>query len=214
LASINPQEAVARIKQKSLVNITVLRGSNPRSRVRSLDFDVDDSHVYEEILYSDCNQSLSQGGASQGHSQVFLSQDDNGGGSVTSGSHFSSSRNKPAKMEDRSQRLQNQQQLSSSSLQLSYGRERTVGGKPAKNPRERGSKDSGLSSGSSGHQDDADPSQGRHGFVGNPHAGENSMQHNRICRTSSGGSGSYHPEHCVSNIHCRVEGDYEVEVSL
>ena len=132
---------------------------------------------------------------------------------MASGSHFSTSKNKPAKMEDRNQRLQNQhQQLSSSLLQLSYARERNIAGKPAKNPRERGSKDSGLSSGSSVHQDDADPSQGRHGFVGNPHAGESSL-HNRLCRTGSGGSGSYLPEHCVSNIHCRVEGDFEVEVS-
>lgn len=214
LSTINPQEAVARIKEKTLVTITVQRGSNPHSNRQGVDPE-GDNHVYDEILYTDClSQNLSQG-LSQGHSQGF---DENlpGGGGGGGGMAFNHLplKNKPGKnhSEDKGQRLRLQQQLSSSSLQLQHVRDRTMGGKQGKAPRERGSKDSGLSSGSSVHQDDMDPSQGKHN-LGGPHGGEGPLLH-RLCRTSSGGSGSYLPEQQVSSVHCRIEGDLEVEVSL
>ncbi len=192
-----------------MVTITVLRGTNTHSHSQGVDYD---NHVYDEILYTDCSQGLSQG-QSQGHSQGF-SQDEGLPGGVMSSNHLlPKSKLGKSSSDDKNQRLRMQQQLSSSSLQLQYGRDRVAMSKQGKVPRERGSKDSGLSSGSSGHQDDLDPSPGRHTFVGAPHGMENT-KHHRISRTGSGGSGSYQPEQQVSNMHCRVEGDSEVEVSV
>ena len=54
LGRMNPGEAVARIKDKTLVTVTVVRGEKPTSHSHK-------EHIYDEILYSDASQfSLSQ----------------------------------------------------------------------------------------------------------------------------------------------------------
>lgn len=141
ITSISPQEAVARIKEKTLVTLTVHRGV---ARVER------DQHLYDEIFYSD--SQLSQQNLSQ--------QDDNmslnfptyprAKGGVTGGQG------------DENQR--SHRKPSSSSVATGSGR-RT---KPMHqvvhqtNQGTRGSQDSGLSTGSSVHHEHED------GFAGRP----------------------------------------------
>lgn len=114
-----PQEAVARIKEKTLVTLTVLRGvdCNKRSGERA-DRGIDD-HVYDEILYTDfqLSQNLSQ-------------QDENTPINMASGGYPKSSSKGRVPMS---------RGTSHHHLHTCKGRDKG------------GSKDSGLSSGSSTH---------------------------------------------------------------
>ena len=53
LCRLSPQESVARIKEKSVVTLTVLRQGGHETSKK-------DEHIYDEILYADLTQNLSQ----------------------------------------------------------------------------------------------------------------------------------------------------------
>lgn len=190
LTSISPQEAVARIKEKPFVILTVHRGLGVNE------------HVYDEIFYSDSQLS-------QNNSQ----QDENMPLNVVSS--YPKPRVRAVTTVEESQRYQNQhrQGVSSNGAPVSGAHHLKQPAHRALHPQvafpqgmERGSKDSGLSSGSSTHQD-SEVNISRQGF-----AGKRESYHSYAGSQGSQGSHVSRGSHQVSNSHCRIEGNYEVEV--
>lgn len=182
ITSISPQEAVARIKEKTLVTLTIRRG------VAEAEFD---QHVYDEIFYSD--SQLSQQSLSQ--------QDENMSGLNQTTFPRAKSRGTGRHGEE-GQRYH--RHPSSSTITTGSGRRpmHSLVVHPT-NPTqqgslERGSKDSGLSSGSSTHQEHE---ESRHGIAWRPEL----QQHHGSLRGSQGSQSS-------SNGRSNIEGSYEVEV--
>lgn len=148
-----------------------------------------DDHVYDEIFYS---ENLSQNLSQQSLSQNLSQQDEN-----TPFNMASSSSSRPrVRMEDTGH---HPPPPSSSATPRGKHAHRVLHHQH-KSPQgmEKGSKDSGLSSGSSTHQDQED----RQG-----------LQYRS--RTQSQGSQSSQGSQLEqrSNGRCRIEGNYEVEVS-
>lgn len=180
ITSISAQEAVARIKEKTLVTLTIHRGM---AKVEH------DQHLYDEIFYSD--SQLSQQSLSQQDDSMSLNfptypraKSRGGKGDENQGYH---------------------RNPSSSSLATATGRctkpmHRVV---HQTNPSqqgtmERGSKDSGLSSGSSTHQEHEE----------NRHAGRLPEPH----RHRMGSQGSQESHGSQGSGSGMVEGNFEVEV--
>ncbi len=230
LISISPPEAVARIKEKTLVTLTVQRGNTGSA---SGGGGGGGEHVYDEIFYSDLSQQ----------SQHSSQQDEN---TPLNMSTFPRPRGTGGRMAavgtmDDSQRYYRQPHALSSPApppptggqphpqhNHHHHHHHCSGAKPAhrgagpvshhahphsKPPQgvEKGSKDSGLSSGSSTHQEGGGAAEDRHAFL------QGGKSHHR--RLGSQGSQGSHPggsqwvEQC-SNDRCRIEGSYEVEVSF
>ena len=130
LCRLSPQESVARIKEKSVVTLTVLRSGSHESLKK-------DEHIYDEILYADLTQNLSQ---------PNLLQDENFPPTPPPMDfRFSPSPRRKYSMpilDDPSTRMPKPVRPISSSANCTY--------KITSSQGEQTSKDSGLSSGSSG----------------------------------------------------------------
>ena len=217
---MDPQEAVARIKDKPTVSLTVLRGfPKPAHITRTKS---DQEHIYDEILYADA-----------------LSQQDENFPPVMSAalSALQARRHRLPMMDDqpmRSSKAAHKRPVSPAGNTFF----RTSSGPPAPKHQSHhrshrshqvragesnGSKDSGLSSGSSGtgrHR--ADEVQPNHHVVGDVHAFERSiydrrsgrMDHNaaRKMLFENGRRASDTSLQASVRRNCRIEGDYEVEV--
>ena len=226
---------MARIKEKTLVTLTVHRGGSNISSGGGSASGGGGDHVYDEIFYSDLSQqsqhSLSQQDENTPLNMATYPRPRGTGGRTTAINTVDESQRyhrhppplhpaptspaPPPPVSNVQQHQQQHQQRSTRSLQR-------VGHPPHHAPHkppqgmEKGSKDSGLSSGSSTHQEGgggggvADNS--RHAFL--QHGGKSNHR-----RQGSQGSQGSHPggsqwvEQC-SNERCRIEGSYEFEVSL
>lgn len=186
IADIGPQESVVRIKDRTLVTLTIHRG-----------LDLGGEHLYDEIFYSDSrnnSQDLSQ------------SQDENTPSNMTS--TYPRPRGRTAVRLEENQRYYNHPLPASTPAtpttaanggHLNVRPVHRAVQRHSSGPLEKGSKDSGLSSDGSTHQDCMEDS--RHvGFTGTPEP-----YHVRM-----GSQGS----HCSSSEHSRIEGNYEVEVCV
>ena len=177
-----------------MVTITVVRGLESKLRKGK-----DDDHIYDEILYSD-NHCLSQ-------SDENLPANSDG----TAASGHSLPKRKTGKVpsvmpEDKNPRFRTQKMMQQQLLP----RDKMMGGKRS---MQQGSKDSGLSSGSSNHQDSEEPHQGRLLCSPGPLVGDSHLQ--QLSRTGSGGGSTGNLlKQQTSCQSCRTEGNYEVEVSL
>ena len=185
IAVIGPQESVARIKEKTLVTLTIHRGLDSGE------------HLYDEIFYSD----------SRNNSQELSQQDENIPSNMTS--TYPRPRGRTAVGAEESQRYYNHSVPAvTATTTVTNGSHLNV--RPmhravqrhSSGPLEKGSKDSGLSSDGSVHQDCCED---RHaGFTGTP-------EPYRV-RVGSQGSHSSGSEH--GRIEGRIEGNYEVEVCV
>ncbi len=190
---------MARIKEKTLVTLTVLRGLEWRQGGGP------EEHLYDEILYTDSlSQNLSQ-------------QDENSLSVVMAAGYPKQKKRSPSILEDNlNQKSRHSNSTSGGGTHLvpvqrkdyhvsnlsTHHHHHSPAGKSSSFRIERGSRDSGLSSGSSNHHDDE--AQNRHGFVMNPEPNH--------CRQGSYESQSYKCVGKLSSSHCRREGNYEVEV--
>ena len=204
LCKINPKEAVARIKDKTVVTITVLRGDEYQQQNTSQK----EEHIYDEILYADLCPALTGTDENYPPASVMASP----------GFSKDSLQKRRAPMQED---LQNKRPASPLANHIERATSSAQNG-------EKGSKDSGLSSGSSGH-----------GFSRHERAGESqkSVAHpnlgNALNRSVGGrssyrteremmrnflksqkGSGRTHQLHTQSSKrrNYRIEGGYEVEV--
>ena len=211
LSRMNPQEAVARIKDKTLVTLTVIRNSN----TQQMDYNfssIPEEHIYDEILYTDSlSQNLSQ-------------QDENFPPFATKES--SSSR----KHGRRRQRKDGQNRPSKLALKRSTSPvansaflRPTPGNQGSPHSGEKGSKDSGLSSGSSGskHQEEEQQQQQQEQQGEVPmdrsQAGRLSYRTEQEIAKNFLKTQQKYQESAVlvpSSRNCRIEGEYEVEVRL
>lgn len=252
LARIDPQEAVARIKDKPVVALTVLRGFPKPAHLNRSKSDQEAQHIYDEIMYAD---ALSQ-------------QDENLPPVISAGvSALNARKHRLPMMEDppnRSSKAAHKRPVSPAGNTFF----RTSSGPPApkhqshnrshqshrsnhhhlhqQHPHQtrhlpggesKGSKDSGLSSGSSGTggrhhhtlQHDVVVGQPQH-VVGDMRAFERSIYEGRSnFRTEQDVARKYHFEEgssgrrasdsgspaaaqLVARKNCRIEGEYEVEV--
>ena len=201
IAAIGAQEAVARIKEKTHVTLTVLRG---------VAYSPDDQHVYDEIFYSD--SQLSQQSLSQQEDMSFnltAPRPPKGGSklvveetahhrqltpSSSAGSGGGSQWPKPV------HRVMQQTMPPTSGVAM-----------------EKGSRDSGLSSGSSTHHDGSEETPNRRSRHHQQHQQQQHQQHQqqqhqrrqgrRHERVGSQGSQG-------SQSSGSLEGNYESEVCL
>ena len=225
LTAIHPQEAVARIKDKTLVTLTILRGLVPPSKQGTHASD----HIYDEILYAD--QQLSQNLSQQedGFPQFMAT-------GLLRDPSFASHRHRAAAMnEDDSLRLHaqalnrrpssplatvkefQQQQHQMESTPMTTGQSTL--------PGEKGSKDSGLSSGSSNspeHKDKGFKCQDgvvypedapfeRLANLRQSYRTEREMVKNFLKTKKKEGT-QLEVAETDSKRNCRIEGEYEVEV--
>lgn len=182
---------MARIKEKTLVTLTVHRGVAPQ----------DQQHLYDEILYSDSqlSQNLSQPDENMPLTPAYTGVRPRG---------------RPALLVEENQRSPHPQSPHPQSPHLQSPHPRLPsssghrGGKPVHRvvlqqpPQgvEKGSKDSGLSSqGSSNHHNHHDNEEGRRPEPHHVRMGSQGSQESRGSQSSGSG-------------HSRVEGNYEVEV--
>lgn len=227
LTAIHPQEAVARIKDKTLVTLTILRGLVPPSKLHKQGTHISD-HIYDEILYADQQQQLSQN----------LSQQEDGFPPfMTTGlirdPSFASRRHRMAITEDDSFRTPAHALLRRPSSPLETVKEfqhhRMESGLPINGhttlPGEKGSKDSGLSSGSSNspeHKDKGFKCQDgvvypedtpfeRLANLRTSYRTEREMLKNFLKTRKKEGT-ELEVEETDSKRNCRIEGEYEVEV--
>lgn len=205
LCKINPKEAVARIKDKTVVTITVLRGDEYQQQNTSQK----EEHIYDEILYADLCPALSQSDENYPPAPVMASP----------GFSKDSLQKRRAPMQED---LQNKRPASPLANHIERATSSAQNG-------EKGSKDSGLSSGSSGHgfsrHERAGESQKSvaHPNLGNAlnrsvgarssYRTEREMMRNFL--KSQKRSGHTHQLHTQSSKrrNYRIEGGYEVEVS-
>ena len=205
LCKINPKEAVARIKDKTVVTITVLRGDEYQQQNTSQK----EEHIYDEILYADLCPALSQSDENYPPAPVMASP----------GFSRDSLQKRRAPMQED---LQNKRPASPLANHIERATSSAQNG-------EKGSKDSGLSSGSSGHgfsrHERAGESQKSvaHPNLGNAlnrsvgarssYRTEREMMRNFL--KSQKRSGHTHQLHTQSSKrrNYRIEGGYEVEVS-
>ena len=198
LCKINPKEAVARIKDKTVVTITVLRGDEYQQQ----DTSQKEEHIYDEILYADLCPALSQSDENYPPAPVMASP----------GFSKDSLQKRRAPMQEDLQNKRPASPLANHTAQTG----------------EKGSKDSGLSSGSSGHgfsrHERAGESQRSvaHPNLGNAlnrsvgarssYRTEREMMRNFL--KSQKRSGHTHQLHTQSSKrrNYRIEGGYEVEV--
>ena len=221
LCKISTQEAVARIKDQTAVVLTVLRGGSPPVEELGGHYHCleEDEHIYDEILYTDLIQ---------------LSQPDENYPPLSMMSHMRDEYSKESPSASRRNRvpmhfdLQNRRPSHNrpTSPAATYGF-RT-------NPKagEKSSKDSGLSSGSSGspHPLGRPPVSQKHP-LGAPHLTNSFLDRNTTARHSyrteremlknyiktqkkNAHLPAQEPREAPSKPrNCRIEGDYEVEVS-
>lgn len=135
---MTPQESVARIKEKTVVTLTVIRDSGNMSAQTNR------QHIYDEIMYTDLSQqNLSQNTLSQ----PGLSQHDENHPPIPPpmnfGKYSSASQQDLLSHEEPSHRPQKHMRPTSPAAHLMYRTSSSSG------QGERTSKDSGLSSGSS-----------------------------------------------------------------
>lgn len=204
LCKINPKEAVARIKDKTVVTITVLRGDEYQQQ----NISQKEEHIYDEILYADLCPALSQSDENYPPAPVMASP----------GFSKDSLQKRRAPMQED---LQNKRPASPLANHIERATSSAQNG-------EKGSKDSGLSSGSSGHgfsrHERAGESQKSvaHPNLGNAlnrsvgarssYRTEREMMRNFL--KSQKRSGHTHQLHTQSSKrrNYRIEGGYEVEV--
>lgn len=234
LTSILPQEAVARIKDKPVVTLTILRGLLPPSNTSSsprkqgtLNLD----HIYDEILYAD--QQLSQN----------LSQQDDGiPPFMTTGlirdPSFASRRHRAQIHEENSLHNKHVMHIRSTSpgvMEKEFNHRHhhlqpfpMTKGNHSTLPGEKGSKDSGLSSGSSDSPEHKDRGfKGEDGVVypedapferltnlRQSYRTEREMLKNFLKTKKKEAAEQLEVEETDSRRNCRIEGDYEVEVRL
>ncbi len=201
---IPPQEAVARIKDKQLVTLTILRGLVPPSKQK-------EDHIYDEIMYAD---QLSQNLSQQEDFSQFMST-----GILRE--------NVPTGPVSEQDKMRRRARSPSSSKEA-----RLTNTVPSTTtlPGEKGSKDSGLSSGSSNspeHQKDKmrllegqgvqfpdDVPFERLANLRQSYRTEKEMVKNflKTCKKESNNVvvEASEPD---SRRNCRIEGEYEVEVS-
>ena len=211
---MSTQEAVARIKDRAIVTLTIQRGGDP-----DMNTSTDQEHIYDEILYADL-------------SQPQLSQDEN----FPPFSFYSPTAQRKNRHEDMPSRHPRMVRPVSPSNNLIYRATSQATTQTHKTTRsgEKGSKDSGLSSGSSGSPNPIPKHQNR------------AMEHQKMttqahCYGSSsnldrnvGARHSYRTEREMLKTYLksqkrshqrepqppssgkprnyRIEGDYEVEV--
>lgn len=198
---MDPKEAVARIKERTLVALTIIRGLEPFPHKGQ-----SDDHVYDEI-YSD---------RQLGQNHLDENTPINSDSTMSSGFPLPKTKTgkvPPIDQNQRSHAPKLLQPLSPLPVRAVH-RDKPLLCKTSKYPRalEGGSKDSGLSSGSSTHQENEDPHLGRHMFAPSSPVGDSPRHH--FHRTGSGSSVGPISQRPTSNSHCHIEGEYEVEVSL
>lgn len=189
IAVIGPQESVARIKEKTLVTLTIHRGLDSGE------------HLYDEIFYSD----------SRNNSQDQLSQQDENTPSNMITTTYPRHRGRTAARQEENQQYYNHPvpaptpaattttatPAASNGGHLNVRPVHRAVQRHSSGPLEKGSKDSGLSSVGSTHQDCCE----------DRHAGFTGTTEPYHVRMGSQGS------HCGSE-HSRIEGNYEVEVRV
>lgn len=205
LCKINPKEAVARIKDKTVVTLTVLRGDEYQQQSTSQK----EEHIYDEILYADLCPALYQSDENYPPALVMASPG------------FSKDclqKRRAPMLED----LQNKRPASPLANHVDRATSSAQTG-------EKGSKDSGLSSGSSGHgfcrhneravenqKGVAHPNLGNalNRSVGARSSYRTEREMVRNFLKSQKRSGHTHQLHTQSSKrrNYRIEGGYEVEV--
>ena len=226
LGKISNQEIVKRIKDGSVVTITVLRGGGMEANSVP---HLEEEHVYDEILYADLSQpTLSQ----QDENFPFMAQRDTSPPAVRKNS-FPLYDSRPPRMVRPVSPGPTYLYRATTTVQASSPQSQK-----AKQSGEKSSKDSGLSSGSSGSPNP---------FVRPPAKAVDPKSHRNMVRLYPGSSQdldrgvtarhSYRTEREMlrnflktqkRTVHtqqvepttssrrknCRIEGDYEVEVSI
>lgn len=207
LCKINPKEAVARIKDKTVVTLTVLRGDEYQQQNTSQK----EEHIYDEILYADLCPALSQ--SDENYPPVLAM-------ASPGFSKDSLQKRRAPMLED----LQNKRPASPLANHIDRATSSAQTG-------EKGSKDSGLSSGSSGHvfsRHNEKAVENQKG-VAHPNLGAGNALNRSVGARSSyrteremvrnflksqKRSGHTHQLHTQSSKrrNYRIEGGYEVEV--
>ena len=226
LHSISTQEAVARIKDQTIVTLTVLRGGSPPEGEMGSHYHCleEAEHIYDEILYTDL---------------VQLSQSDENYPPLSMMSHMHAHRDEyskdnafrrnrvPMHSEPQNRRPSHNRPVSP---MATYGFRTNPHNQKTPPSGEKSSKDSGLSSGSSGspHPFVRPPVSQKHP-LGAPHLTNSFLDRNTTARHSyrteremlknflktqkkNAQTPARQPEPSKSR-NCRIEGDYEVEVS-
>ena len=208
---------MARIKEKTLVTLTVLRGLEP---LHSTVIPGVEEHIYDEILYNDFQ--LSQG----------LSQQDENSLPVLAGL-FKNNRKKHHKSgqvcEDGHSHRQAQKRPTSPAANF-FHKMKQAGQSvhethPPHQGGEKGSKDSGLSSGSSGsphprHMDtlveakSIDPAMDRGADVRHSYRTQREMVKNFLKVHKRNGELCPNQTEDSRRRNCRIDGEYEVEVCM